>query len=674
MLSRRRIIFLLVLLVRTITICIAQSNNDVNFIKALYIDSSKSIVTDVDELTVNYVCNGYNNHWQIFIGDAKNTYLGFDGKNTFSADTLLLNEYNHSGLSGVIVVDGNFRFGHFWKPKTPINAYIEKGLALKPYHQEHVPPFGLTDSIFSFSPKVLIQDKQIRMSNENRIPFDKIVVNPDNILGVNKSLTSIGNMLIDSDCLNPNTKFGCYRKIAWGELYNTKTGCYDFSIFDSIFQNCINNNTRLTLRIDQTHGAWDIFAITKPLNWNRHKHSYTKLLHKLGNWHFSDKDELFINGRLVTGYYPSHVFFEQLLEGTPPCLVEMKNVYRNESCYASFFNYNSAKVYEEWILMEREFRRYIDTKTFTNRFGEEVKAKDLIENLYAAIGITGEGYVRQYGVFPDDVSKYVRYYTSFGQLFSDIPTSFPLAASYDYNKLGDDWLKAIWSIRSDNGRYSGLWYDVIGQKGFTPYTKYSRSAISKLIPTPTQRRWCGESDFSDNLGSQLLTHSYIYHFSGVSQHGLPYKKSQTATEQQLKFITLAGAKLHLSNVEIDGDVLEYELQNIGYCKVFSPFWKVCVIYRNANGHELGRQTLDIDLFDVEPNATNYECVGLYRQHGEKFSEELNIPLNTSTISFAIVDKYGVYENYWLHNKNRVTYSDNDAELKEGEYIIWKNNE
>ena len=529
----------------------------------------------------------------------------------------------------------------------------------------------MSDSIFNFSDKVVLQDKSIRESNDDRIPFDEIVVNPDNILGCDNSFSSFSSIKLNGDCLNPNTKFGYYRKVSWGELYNSKTQKYDLSIFDEIFMKCIQNNTRLTLRIDQTHGAWDVSAITRPQHWKLFKRLYSKGLDKLGDWCFSDKDELLINGLVVTGNYPSYVFFDQILEGTQPCIVKLWNVHRKDSCYASFLNYNSESAYNAWYRMEKTIRKYIDTKTYANRYGDTIKAKDLLENLYAAIGITGEGYIRQYGIFPDDVDNYVRYYTSFGNLFSDIPTSFPLAASYDYKKLGDEWLKKIWNIRSSNGRYTGLWYDVIGQKGFVPYTLYSNTIYSKLISSPSQRRWCGESDFSDNLGSQLLTHSYIYHFSGVSQHGLPYNKSLTANQQQIKFITLAGAKLFLSNVELNGPVLRYELQNIGFCRVFSPYWEAYVIYRTDDGVEIGCQKLDIDLFTIEPNDTRYENVGVYKDHGIEMTEVLKIPLNTSSVSFAIKDKYGIYENYWLHNKNRVTFYEKDINLIEGEYIIWK---
>lgn len=640
------------------------------FVKACFIDTTEAKIQSPSLLKFSYISNGYGNHWQIFIRDSKERIvLSFDTDKKPSQRGIMLNEANGSGLKCYAIIDWEYKEGENYKSQAFIPAYVFDREAFPKYEDFFVPPFPISESITSFCLSEVDTDT-------NKIPFSKSVVNPDNILYIAREIASVRDLgpFFENSCVNPETHFGYYVKQSWGNLYDSKHDKYNFAPLDNYFEDCVKYNTRLTLRIDQTEGAWDYFTITKPLNWEKFVSKYISFLNRHKSWYFDDDNNLLIDGVYVTCGYPSKLFWEQIIEENNPMIRKTYNYYLKDSCYVSFFNYNSDCVFKEWVKMQKGLYKYINKKKVANGFGKRIKYKLLVENLYAAVGITGEGYVGKYGVFPDDNKDFLRYYTSFSFIFKDVPVSYPLAITYDNTHLSDEELQTILNIKNQlpNGResYSGLWYDVIGLKGFMPYSYYTNSGISKLIDAPKDRRFCGEGAYNDDNCSQVLTHAYLMHLSGVSQHNIPFHKNNESRSQQQKYITLAGAKLSITNAIFDKDQLVFGIQNLGYCRVFSPYWQMIIFIRDKDGQLLKKKEVKYDLFDVEPNSYDYGEVGQYKQPSYKVKVPLKIPNNGAMITFAIVDKYGIYENYWLHNNGRVSFS-GDKSMKDGEYVIYK---
>lgn len=651
------------------------------FVKSCYIDTTRSKSNSFSGLEIYYCCNGYNNHWQVFVTSKGKIVLGFESEIEPIDSIISLGERNNSGLVGYAVVDWSYKKGKSFYPRKIIHQSSYNILQC-PFSERVCWDncFGLSDSIFNYHFNIQNQDREIKKTGESllsKIPFSYSVINPDNILYSSRSFRSMDEIHIwpDNDIINGSTCLGGYVKVPWSKLYDEKNDTYNYSYLDKYFALCIERNTRLTLRIDQTDGAWDDHFIIKPHNWYVDSAKICAILDRYGKWKFDNDNKLVINGKLVTGNYPSKLFFLQLLEGDSPVI---KNLYGKVLKYdiaASFFDYNSETVYFEYKKMLEGLYSYLNENELLNRYNEKIKYKYLIENLYAAIGVTGEGYVKSYGVFPRDKHKMMRYFYLYNDVFYDLPLSFPLAVYYDIRQYGIDNIRKIWNMTPDKGPYegelSGIWYDVIGQKGYVPYSKLSGSIAPTLIQSSATRRWCGEGAFNDSICSQVLTHAYTYHFSGVSQHNFPFGATPKARNQQKKFITLAGAKLHISICKLKGDTLRYTIQNIGGSKVFSPFWTPVLIFRNNEGNEIGRNVMKLNLRSILPNSQRYDSIGLYKENIPERIEVLNTPPHTDTISFAIIDKYGIYENYWLHNYGRISFSLNDDERKvNGEYIIW----
>lgn len=639
------------------------------FFRACYIDTLQATIPHPSLLKFSYICNGYGNHWQIFIRDSKDSIvLSFD-EETKPQNGIMVYEANGSGLRCYAIVDWDYMIGENYKS----DRYVPKGLfdsSLFPKSDDlYIPPFPIDKSITEI---VNVNCRNL----EGTIQFDKTVINPDNILYEAREMASVRDLgpLFTDNCINPDTYFGYYVKQSWGNLYDEDHDKYDFTPLDNYFKDCVDYNTRLTLRIDQTEGDWDLMCIKKPSNWDQYEKEYSAFLNNYQSWFFDDEEKLRIDGCKVTGSYPSKLFFEQILEGNAPMIKKTYNYYMKDSCYTSFFNYNSESVYDEWVKMQKAFYRYVNKNKTTNRYGKKIKYKLLIENLYAAVGITGEGYVGKYGIFPDNNYDYLRYYYAFPKVFKDIPVSYPLAVTYDNTHLSKDELKKVLNQRNTlpNGRssYSGLWYDVIGLKGYMPYSYYTNSGIARLISSPKERRFCGEGAYNDDCCSQVLTHAYLMHLSGVSQHNIPFHKNAQSQHQQQKYITVAGAKLSISDVVYKDGVLSFGIQNIGYCRVFSPYWKPQIIIRDDKGRILKKKDVDFDLFDIEPNSYDYPSVGDYVSPAFHVEVPLKLLRKAYAISFAIVDRYGIYENYWLHNEGRKSFT-GDANLKDGEYVIYK---
>lgn len=644
-----------------------------SFFQVCYIDTTNSHINNPSDVKFSYICNGYGGHWQIFGVDSKGTIvLKYDQDSKPSDNGVIINEYNNSGLTCYAIVNWNYDSGHIYKSQNgnlKSKVFNRSFFPLNKINNEFVPPFHIKKSIWDFASV----DREIL---PDEIAFSTPVINPDNILYISKEIASAKDFgpQFYNDCINPKTNLGYYVKQSWRGLYDPAHDSYDFSPLHKFFGECIEYNTRLTLRIDQTEGDYDIYYIEKPSDWEKNKKIYSVYLNKYGNWYFDKNNFLVIDSLQVTGSYPSKLFFEQITEGFPPLIKKTYNYYQKDSCYTSYFNYNANCVYDEWIRLQKCFYKFINHNKALNKAGKKVKYKYLIENLYAAVGITGEGFVGKYGIFPKDKEKYLRYYNTFHTIFRDIPVSYPLAVTYDDDFLSNDDLSVVLNYKNKlcNGRlsYSGLWYDVIGLKGFVPYSYYSNSTISKLIESPNERRFCGEGGFNDDSCSQVLTHAYLMHLSGVSQHNMPFYKNAEGRSQQQKFITLAGAKLHISDISFNNKIVTIGIENIGYCRVFSPYWETYLLCRDAKGKLLKKVKFSFDLFDVEPNSYDYHNVGVYGAPTKTLGVSIKLPPKTKTISFAIIDKYGVYENYWLHNKGRVSFSEDD-EMKDGEYIILK---
>lgn len=639
-----------------------------SFFKACYIDTTNAHIDNPTAIKLSYICNGYGGHWQIFGVDLHGTIiLKFDEITRPQTNGIIIQGYNNSGLTCYAIIDWDYKDGNIYKPLHGINknAFNRKFFPIN--NEVYIPPFPIKKSILEFA--------QVDDTCEfDKISFSKPVINPDNILYISKQVASakkIGESL-GKVCLNPETNFGYYVKQCWRDLYSSKKDKYDYSSLDKYFNECIEHNTRITLRIDQTEGDWDLFNIEKPSNWNKYEKAYRTFLDKYHTWFFDEDNNLYIDSLIVTGSYPSKLFFDQIKEGHPPLIRKRYNVYRKDTCYTSYFNYNADCVYREWVKMQTGFYNYINKKKSVNKSGQRVKYKYLIENLYAAVGVTGEGFIDDFGVFPDESVDYIRYFDAFASIFKDVPISFPLAVTYEYQKLSHKEMVSVLNHKNklSNGRltYSGLWYDVIGLKGFVPYSYYTNSSFSKMIEAPNERRFCGEGAFNDDSCSQILTHAYLMHLSGVSQHNIPFYKTIESRRQQQKYITLAGAKLHISEVSYDNKKVSIGIQNIGYCRVFSPYWEPYLLFRDANGKLMKKVKISLDLFDVIPNSYDYNGVGVYGKPLIRTETPISIPNKTKTISFAIIDRFGVYENYWLHNTNRVSFS-GDNSLKDGEYII-----
>lgn len=643
-----------------------------SFFKACYIDTLNARFDNPEDIRFSYICNGYGGHWQIFGQDAKGTIiLRYDEVQKPSTNGIIIKEDNNSGITCYAIVDWNYEKGKIYFPQEPLNKEVFNKKVFPQGNVLNIPPFALNETIWNFSDNAI---NQKQMLSSDVIPIIKPVINPDNILYISKELATskrFGEQFI-KECVNPNTYFGYYVKQSWGSLFNSSLDKYDFTLLDKYFKDCVDHNTRLTLRIDQTEGDWDKFYIEKPSNWKHFEEQYKQFLDNNHTWFFDDNNFLYIDSLIVTGSYPSKLFFEQIIEGNNPMIKKRYNIYLKDTCYTTFFNYNSDCVYNEWVRLQKSFYKYINKRKIKNKEGKKIKCKFLIENLYAAVGITGEGYVGEFGVFPDDKSKYLRYYEAFAYIFKDMPVSYPLAVTYDDKYLNDEDLSLVLNRKNKliNGRnaYSGLWYDVIGLKGFVPYSYYSNSKKSKLIEAPNNRRFCGEGAFNDDSCSQVLTHAYLMHLSGVSQHNIPFNKTEISRKQQQKYTTLAGAKLSISEAEYRDRILKFGIQNIGYCRVFSPYWQAYLIIRDKKGSLLLKKEIPLDLFEIEPNSYDYDDVGVYNESPNTISVPLKLPRKAKTISFAIIDNYGIYENYWMHNKDRVSFS-GDIDLKDGEYII-----
>ena len=69
--------------------------------------------------------------------------------------------------------------------------------------------------------------------------------------------------------------------------------------------------------------------------------------------------------------------------------------------------------------------------------------------------------------------------------------------------------------------------------------------------------------------------------------------------------------------------------------------------------------MKFDIKAIMPNSQDYKQVGIVRDV-KPISQMIVIPKNTTMVNFAIIDPYGVYENYWLHNYGRTTH---------GEYVL-----
>ena len=349
--------------------------------------------------------------------------------------------------------------------------------------------------------------------------------------------------------------------------------------------------------------------------------------------------------------------------------------HEGDECYEAFPNYNSDSFYKAWRELLKNLSDWLNDDLRNQDgslyllHGKPIKRKFLIEVMQAGfVGMYGEGWIKQSGIFPDDFEKIYRYAKLYPQLFPDIPLSYPLAANYDQSKYTLKGLAKIWSIRNKHG-LSGLYYDVIGQEGYHPYFDNSPAANLLKMLSFDDRRIGGEG--SGVLKSEelrdLQNHAYGAHFSGVALHNFAITGERDTPVTQAnwdRFRTLVGAQLYMSGAQLRSlsnrrYQLSLQLQNLGLCRVFSPYWAPYIIYRDKQGYELKREMLKFDVKEILPNSQEYEQAGVVKDV-LPIIQKIVVPKKTHTVNFAIVDPYGVYENYWLHNYGRTS---------NGEYVL-----
>lgn len=505
--------------------------------------------------------------------------------------------------------------------------------------------------------------------NKELIPLSFLVVNPDNLLS-----SLVGEEDLQKDAYNPKTHLGGYFRGGWLSFLEwfDDQPTYDWSILEKKLCWCAERHTRLTMRLSQFYGYpydKDSLRIAPDNNLFR---DVDNAYIAANNLKRGKDNVLLLLGKQIKIGFPQKLFWEMVREGCCP-LITLQH--EGDEFYEAFPNYNSDTFYKAWRDLLKNLAAWLNEdlrNTNGDLFlisGKPIKRKYLIEVMQAGfVGMYGEGWVKNYGVLPDKLRKVYRYARLYPKLFPDIPLSYPLAVNYDQSKYTLDGLEIIWSISNQYG-LSGFYYDVIGQEGYHPYFNDSPAANLLRRLDFNNRRIGGEG--SGLLNSEdlrdLLNHAYGAHFSGVALHNFAItgeRNTPTAQKNWSKFKTLVGAQLYISNPLLTHKkgcryYLSFQIQNLGMCRVFSPYWEPYVIYRDKQGNELKREKLKFDIKSIMPNSQDYKQAGIVRDV-KPISQMIVIPKNTTMVNFAIIDPYGVYENYWLHNYGRTTH---------GEYVL-----
>ena len=515
-----------------------------------------------------------------------------------------------------------------------------------------------TINIFSSNPN-FGQASQLEFK---RLP---IIINPDNLLS---GITGLEDT--QEDAYNSQTHLGGYYREDWIVFERHNKISWDH--LEKKMRWCAERHTRLTMRVSQFSGyPYDKDTLRYPVTNNNAYNIY------INNHGLSvGKDGIITkNNKVIKTGFPQYYFWEMVKEGCNPLIIIG---HENDNFYVACPDYNSDLFYKAWYVLNKKLSKWLKgylrkgdgTIYYVNN--KPIRRKHLIEVMQAGfVGMFGEGWIKQYGVFPNNMEKLYRYVRIYPNLFYDIPLSYPLAVCYDKERYGMKGLEYIFSVRNKHG-LSGLYYDVIGQENFHPYFNNSEYGVLLRSLDFNNRRIGGEgSGYIKSEGLRdLINHACGACFSGVSlQNFAIYGERDTpeTRHNMKKFKFLVGAKLHLSDVELKKYKKRYsisfQIQNIGLAKVFSPFWKPYVIFRDEQGNELSRSIIPIDIKGILPNSQDCDFVGR-PQIVKPISFDVKIPNNTSFINFAIIDIYGIYENYWLYNDNR---------LQNGEYVLYKLN-
>jgi hypothetical protein len=503
------------------------------------------------------------------------------------------------------------------------------------------------------------------------IPIDTLIVNPDNLLS---SLS--GQYQFLPEAYNPKTCLGGYYRGLWNIFEkaddNGRT-TYDWSHLENKLLWCAERHTRLTIRIAQFCGyPYDKTLLTLPHNYKNNEADYDIFLKSQG-FEVDCSGRLLLNGKYIKIGFPEKYFWRMVQEKAYPLITLQHD---RDTCYVAFPNYNSDAFFRGWSDLLANLSKWlekelisIDGTPFLVR-GRPIKRKYLVEVMQAGfVGMYGEGWIKSSGVFPDDVRKVYRYADLYPRLFPNIPLSYPLAAYYDLKYYSLEGLRHVWSYGNSFGQ-SGLYYDVVGQENFHPY--FDNGTIAKVLRELNfnNRRIGGEGSGlwrSEGL-KDLLNHAYGAHFSGLALHNFAVtgeRNTPLARKNWAEFKKLVGAQLYMSDVSfvhLKGRKykMSFQLQNLGLCRVFSPYWEPFVVFRDKEGKELWRQRMSLNLNSVEPNSQSPEKAGIIRA-SKPYIMTIRIPSETYSVNFAIIDKYGVYENFWLHNYGR---TDN------GEYLLF----
>ena len=130
---KRKIILIVVTLYHWGIPCAALSITNISleeeflngFVKACFVDTTEAKIQMPSLLKFSYICNGYGNHWQIFIRDSKDIIvLSFDADKKPSQSGIMLNEANGSGLKCYARIDWDYTEGENYKSQSFIPASV----------------------------------------------------------------------------------------------------------------------------------------------------------------------------------------------------------------------------------------------------------------------------------------------------------------------------------------------------------------------------------------------------------------------------------------------------------------------------------------------------------------------------------------------------------------------
>lgn len=511
--------------------------------------------------------------------------------------------------------------------------------------------------IYNYSEKVRSQYDAI---GGNVYPFNERIINPDNL----RTRESSGISGIDGGLYN--VKCNYYKRFPWNTLQNND-GSYNFTEVDNTIKSCVENHTRLCTRVFYYNdAAFDSGRLLMPADYLDYKSTYDTYI-SANNITFTD-NVAHIGGKPIILGYPSFVYWAMVKEGTEPYLKELSNGYTGVP------NYESETYYDNWHAGIVAFASFLEDTIEVSYLSSPIKRKKCIEVLQGgSVGEFGEGAVNQdNNVYPENKNKLLRYFTDYFTIFPDVRISLPLAMYYDRDYYGYPTIESTLNSQNATGKCA-LFTDVIAY-GTSMYTRPNYNPISNSFRNnlnAATRQIEGETS-GTAIGAdaaKLLTDIYTLQLSGATlDNYIPVTPLGYAQKEKAE--TLMGAKLVLvsgttwrsmhSRYVPSTNKGYINLQNIGVSKVFSEYWKAVWVYRDSNGTLLGREDAAVNVQEIAPNSNTYENVGVLTFGTPLVEQTLTVPSGTKTISFAIIDSFGIYPNYCLYTKGRTA---------EGEYVI-----